>query len=210
MPCRQFWQLDYAEHAAPDGEWNIVLPGPSLESTIQRIERRRPSIAVEGALRAPLPFGFWCCWGPPRPAHAATWTTRGCSGPMHDDARVLVTGCDARLWHNWLAERIGGDPMIAASDPKDPLPEPWVDERLERGPSWLLALRFAVLRGAARRVFVYGLDLAGEGYAWGWPDPARRDPSDWAGRWAGEQQLLERTMRVLERTGVELERAGCA
>ena len=54
------------------------------------------------------------------------------------------------------------------------------------------------------------LDLAGEGYAWGWPDPARRDPSDWAGRWAGEQQLLERTMRVHERTGVELERAGCA
>lgn len=214
MPCRTFWQLDYAE-TAPDGEWNIVAPGPSLERTIGEVQRRRPSIAVEGALRAPLPFGFWSCWGRPRPSHAAAWSERGLGGPMYDADLVVLTGMSegynkARrvAWHTWMAEQAGGDPLIALSDPRDPTPALWADARLDRGPSWLAAIRFAVLRGAARRVFLYGLDLDGEGYAFGWPSSMRRDPEDWAGRWVSERALLERAKQTCEAVGVELVRAG--
>jgi len=205
MPCRRLWQVDWVEWA-PDGEWNILCPGLSLEQSAQWVDSSRPTLAVNSALRAPKPVTVWVSWDSPSDTvHGTAWRRRGAGGAIADPRYVLTSGPYMKRWHAWWS-RIAGlkDPWVIAQHREDPLPEPWVDAGLDASPSWLLALRAVVLRGAARRVRFFGLDLAGEGYAFDAPDPRRRDLEDWEGRWVGERSLWRRAVELCEAIGIEL------
>jgi len=205
VPCRSLWQTDWAEHSL-DGSWNIVCPGPSLERTAKLVDASRPTIAVNAAIRAPVPIMAWCSWDAPTDTvHGQSWRARGVGGSMVDCRTVITQGPLERRWYDWLVRVTGNrEPWVVGQRRQDPMPPEWRRGGVDAGPSWLLAVRSAVLRGGATTVRCYGLDLAGEGYAFGAPDPRNRDAPDWAGRWVGEKVMLERTARVLETLDVKL------
>lgn len=204
MPIRSLFQQDWAEHA-PGGAWNLALPGPSLEHTWAQLNTAYPTIAVSHAIRAPIPCPFWCSWEAPNDtAHGDAWLNRAEEFPAPDT--VITAGRHAKTWHGWMSKRHHGDPMIVAQSKLDPLPEPWRDARLDQGPAWVFAIRAMILRGGARLIYVYGLDLKGSGYSFDAPDRKNRTPEEWTGRWVGERNLLERMKALLEALDVVLVR----
>lgn len=206
MPCRRLWQMDWAEHS-PDGGWNLLCPGPSLEDTVRQVDSSRPTMAVNAAIRSPKPVSFWCSYGAPTDTvHKAAWRARGAGGALSDPRIILTSGAYLERWHTWFSRLTRTDPWVVGQHKLDPIGEDWKAAGLDEGPSWMCAIRAMVLRGGAKRINVYGLDLEGEGYSYGAPDPRRRDAPEWEGRWVGERVLLERALELLESIGVELVR----
>jgi len=201
MPIRSLWQIDIAE-AAPAGVWQLLCPGPSLERTVSRARFALPAIAVSQAIRAPIPCGWWADWeAPDQHRHRPAWLHRGSAsaGPT-----IITSSRHSKAWHRFMADRLYGDPLVVGQAKTDPLPDPWGDARLDTGPAWVLAIRAMVLRGRAKLIHAYGLDLAGEGYAYQADDPKHRTPEEWEGRWVGERTLLTRMVKLLDSLGVEL------
>ncbi len=206
MTIACLWQSDPSEMG---DNWSVACPGPSLEKSLEvyTYAHDRPCIAVEGAAAHPeIAYDWWCCWE--RPRH-----------PIHDRClerarerrpAVLTSWAAAPRWETLLEDGVGtpAHPLdafvIAQHKTKDPIPLAWRSAGLDRSPSWLLALRFAVLRGLASRVTFYGLDLAGEGYALDLPDAQERDAASWEGRWIGERRILARAVELCEDAGIEL------
>lgn len=203
MSVRSLWAVDIAERA-PGGVWQLIAPGPSLERTIDQLDPSFPTMAVGQALRAPVTVDYYVEWEAPADRHRNAWLNRGVQGPTSDPQTVITSATHSKKWHDWLAERLFREPRIIGQHRKDPIPDPWKDARLETGPAWVLAIRAMVLRGGAKLICCYGLDLDGEGYAFGAPDPRLRTPEDWAGRWQGERVLLERMQALLDSLDVEL------
>lgn len=183
----------------------MVLPGPSLENTWPQLNTAYPTVAVSHAIRAPVPCSFWCSWEAPNDTKEGNaWLNRAEGSPAPDT--IITSSRHAKTWHRWMSKRHYGDPMIVAQSKMDPMPDPWGDARLDQGPAWVLAIRAIVLRGAARLIYAYGLDLDGEGYAFSAPDRKNRTPAEWEGRWVGERNLLLRLVELLGNAGVELVR----
>lgn len=204
MPIRSLWQTDWVE-GSPGGAWNLILPGPSLEETIDQADPSYPTMAVSHAIRAPHFAEYWVDWeGPNDTRHGNAWLNRA-KGPPNPST-IITAGRHAKTWHKWFSKRRFGDPLIVGQAKIDPIPDPWRDARLDQGPAWVLAIRAMVLRGAARLIYVYGMDLEGEGYAYGAPDYRRRSPAEWEGRWVGERNLLLRMAELLDGIEVELVR----
>jgi len=205
---RTWWQVD-AENS--HRTWVIVAPGPSLDSMPAPIVSGFsgfPTIAVDGAAAHPgLDYQYWCCWEAPRPIHTA------CLERARKIRPALVTQWDAaEEWEELMELRVGTpalplDPLVIAHHPKhDSIAGFWSQMRLDRGPSWLAAIRYALARGLARRLYLVGLDLAGEGYGLRLVDSRQRDSSEWEGRWKGERRMLAATMRRMRKLGISIER----
>lgn len=202
MPIRTLWQSDWVQDA-PAGAWNLLCPGPSLELTWERARWAYASVAVSSAIRAPMPCGWWASWeAPDHLRHRPAWLNRGITSIK---PTIITSSRHAKAWHSFMADRVyGRDPQVVAQAKTDPMPDPWEHAMLETGPDWVLAIRAMVIRGGAKIIHAYGLDLAGEGYAFGATDPKLRTPEEWEGRWMGERALLARMQHLLGVLGVEL------
>lgn len=181
-PLRRFAQVDEAERGST---WNILLPGPSLERSIAQggVDERYPTIAVHGAILAPVPIFYWCSWAGPRDRPFPSWLSI-----LRQKSPRIISGPKGGKW----ADRVPRAPHVVVQCRSDSLPAPWRRARCNLGPSWLLAVRFAVERAQACSIRFYGLDLEGEGYAYDLPDPRQRSAEDWEGRWIGERRILDR------------------
>ena len=202
------WGQYDATEAGP--AWAIVCPGPSLDDADLEPIADLPTIVVEGAAAHPsIEYGWWCSWGlPHRPAHASAAAR----------ARVLQPAIVTRYLFAWHWRDFAHDllstplapqgPAVIAQHPRyDCPPASWTRAHLDAGPSWLVALRFAVLRASARSIHFVGLDLAGTTYALEQPDTRLRHPDEWEGRWYGERRIFAAAVDLCLALGVTV-RAG--
>lgn len=205
---RTLWQVDFEEWGP---EWLIVAPGPTLDDPAAlRPFLHLPAVAVDGAAAHPeLVPAVWACWEPPRPIHAL------CLDRCRATRPAVVTRWDAcEEWHNLLEDRVSTparplDPLVVGQHPRhDPIPQTWRTPRLDRAPSWLLALRLIVFRAQARTVHLVGFDLAGDGYGLELPDDRGRDSLEWEGRWRGERKMLAAALALCRARGVHVRRHG--
>lgn len=197
-----WWQEDWTEFG-PD--WVIACPGPSLDTASLKGLQVFPIIAVDGAAAHPtLPYDLWAAWDRPRAVHERCLTRARVQQPT-----ILTNWVNAGAWEDLVEAELT---TTSAIEPRvlgqhkthDKIPMHWSAARLDRAPSWLMALRFAVFRGGATRIHFLGLDLAGEGYALDLPDLRQRTPDEWEGRWTGERRILEAARHLCSIAEIEL------
>ena len=198
-----FGQVD-AEEAGQD--WAIVCPGPSLDEFDVASIAGLPTIAVGGAAAHPeLDYRWWANWDDPHRGH---WDSIERARELQP--AILTRWQAGDTWEGYAAENFveHGNPIdavVIVQHPKhDRIPLPWHEARLDRAPSWLLAMRFAMWRGGAKQIRMVGLDLAGVGYALEREDHRMRSPEEWNGRWEGERRMYRAAVALALSEGVEV------
>lgn len=207
MPETRILRTIQADLTERGETWVILCPGPSSDRLrLEHLPPGAPVIAVDGGAAHPwIPYQFLASWSRPRAAHkpAEHWA--------RESRPVVLTAWQERVrWVAWLTAYVSRpelplDPVVIAEQPADVKGE-WNYKRLDRGPSWLLAMRVAVERGGAKEIVLAGMDLEGYSYGLGLQDHRRRSSDEWDGRWVGERRMLARVVRMLRKRGIRVRR----
>ena len=197
MPIYTFGSVDERESG---DVWQILCPGPSMDRTHEQVLRSLPSIAVNGAIMSPISVGWWSVWSVPRD---------GAQLERARDIRPRIIGnYNIHRWRRAMNDFGYEVDVLLSPRPIEHLRGGWSAEHLRHGPAFLSAIRFAVLIGGAKEVRCFGLDLRGEGYAFGLKDRMLRTPEVWAGRWRGERNIAARLMWLGRSEGWRMKRYG--
>lgn len=181
--------------------WSVLATGPSLRRVRPEDLAEGPVVALNLAVLSPLPRDFWCCldghlkfeqvWGPLK------FEQRRRELPL-----LMCTETAAPHWQA-LGIRCWPFPATEAGFRHQNLRA----SRANTFPVFHITILAAISRCVglgAKRVDVWGCDLAGHEHAYGTDPDKHRTKEVWHGRWAGEQEILATAIKEWEQCGTEV------
>ncbi len=182
----------------PVSDWTLLCPGPSLKLyPLRTFEAAGPVVAINNAVLTDLPVDIWCCQDPPAKFAAVHALFDA------DKRRSLLVWCRAKQEATWrgLGYRTWGHADSEIQFKSDHVVTP--GKLSYSGLTVTVALSRIIGLGA-HHVMVYGMDMAGQGYAYG-HDNRTRDAKAWNLRWAGERTTVQVALQQWRKMGVVID-----
>lgn len=185
--------------------WHVACPGPSLNFDAIP-DDGQPVICINVAIKVATRCDFWCCWDSPNEIHEAGW-------PKVWELRPgLVTGVygACKEWLKLMREskQWTYDRWVSVTPNAKPWGPPWYVGAVKGGHfSTFNAIGWALLRGGAREIRLYGCDMGGKGYYDAKTSrlrKAQKSDERWRKRWEKENRIYETICKAADKEGIKI------
>lgn len=179
--------------------WTVLATGPSLRRVQQHNLALGPVVAINLAVLSPLRVDFWSALD-----HPAKFEQVYAHRVLTDRCNLPVLWCregTVARWHE-LGVRTWAYPETEVAFRAQNLPA----SRRPQFACFHLTILATLARCAglgAKKIEVWGCDMAGRAHAYG-TDPDNRSVPVWDGRWKDEPRALEAAIAELEEQGCDV------
>lgn len=194
--------------------WTVLANGHSLANVrVKDIDTNGPVVAVNSAvlrcyfhatskLGSPsaLPIDFWCANDPPR-KHEQVWAAL-----THEQRRLLpVLWCKEKTASVWEERHVRTWPGPETEQAFRRWALPGVRRRTNMMSLTITTAITRCIGHGATRIVLFGVDMAGRGYAHGYDSEDRAERA-WDARWKHERNVFELAAQEWAERGVEVVR----